>query len=82
MAVALKNRLEVQGEEGRLRVEYMYYAYEKDSTIRSSHVTRNHAFLNLVTCCLYVEGANRKFIISGFTMTVRTGKSFLAFTCL
>lgn len=51
-----KNRLEVQAESGTLRVEYMYYAYEKDSTIRSSHVTRSHAFLNLVTCCMFVEG--------------------------
>lgn len=55
-----KNRLQVQAEEGTLRVEYMYYAYEKDSTIRSSHVTRNHAFLNLVTCCLYVEGREQE----------------------
>ncbi|MBL7992765.1 MAG: M61 family metallopeptidase [Candidatus Kapabacteria bacterium] len=55
-----KNRLEVEAEEGMLRVEYMYYAYEKDSTIRSSHVTRNHAFLNLVTCCLYVEGREQE----------------------
>lgn len=51
-----KNRLEVQAEVGVLRVEYAYYAYEKDSTIRSSHITRNHAFLNLVTCCMFVEG--------------------------
>lgn len=55
-----KNRLEVQAESGTLRVEYMYYAYEKDSTIRSSHVTRNHAFLNFVTCCLYVEGREQE----------------------
>lgn len=51
-----KNRLQVEAEKGTLRIEYAYYAYEKDSTIRSSHITRNHAFLNLVTCCLYVEG--------------------------
>ncbi len=55
-----KNRLEVQAEKGTLRVEYAYYAYEKDSTIRSSHVTRNHAFLNLVTCCMYVEGCEQE----------------------
>jgi predicted metalloprotease with PDZ domain len=55
-----KNRMEVQVEKGTLHLEYAYYAYEKDSTIRSSHVTRNHAFLNLVTCCMYVEGREQE----------------------
>jgi predicted metalloprotease with PDZ domain len=51
-----KNRLQVQPVGSRIVIEYAYYAFERDSTIRSSHVTRNHAFINPVTCCLYVEG--------------------------
>jgi predicted metalloprotease with PDZ domain len=51
-----KNRLSIQHTGRSVRVEYVYYAYERDSTIRSSHVTRNHAFINPVTCSLYVEG--------------------------
>ncbi|MCS6807280.1 MAG: hypothetical protein RML40_00455 [Bacteroidota bacterium] len=51
-----KNRLQIQAHRGTVRIEYVFYAYEKDSTIRSSHVTRTHAFLNPVTCCMFVEG--------------------------
>jgi predicted metalloprotease with PDZ domain len=55
-----KNRFSVQHESRSVRVEYIYYAYERDSTIRSSHVTRNHAFINPVTCSLYVEGREQE----------------------
>ncbi len=36
-------------------IEYTVWCYERDSTIRSSHITRNHAFINPVTACWYVE---------------------------
>jgi predicted metalloprotease with PDZ domain len=36
-------------------VEYIVWCYERDSTIRSSHITRHHAFINTVTCCWYVQ---------------------------
>lgn len=51
-----KNRLQIASPTQSVHVEYFYYAFERDSTIRSSHVTRSHAFINPVTCALYVEG--------------------------
>jgi predicted metalloprotease with PDZ domain len=51
-----KNRLHIPSPAPSVQVEYTYYAFERDSTIRSSHVTRSHAFINPVTCCMMVEG--------------------------
>jgi predicted metalloprotease with PDZ domain len=55
-----KNRLRLWARRGVLRIEYIYYAYERDSAIRSSHVTLRHAFINPASCCLYVEGRERE----------------------
>lgn len=51
-----KNRLVLHHPTVGITVNYDYYGYERDSTIRSSHITRSHAFINPVTCCFYVEG--------------------------
>lgn len=54
-----KNRIHiVAGHTALLRVEYLYYAFER--SVRTSHVNRFHAFLNFSNCLMYVEGREQE----------------------
>ncbi|HET7152703.1 MAG TPA: PDZ domain-containing protein [Candidatus Kapabacteria bacterium] len=49
-----KNRIRVYSAGKGVKASYTYYGHER--TVQHTHVNRWHAFINLFTCCMYVDG--------------------------